>query len=163
MAFYDFFYYIPRKSKNQRNKSGINTNTKTNKTKFNWYLVVAGAEKPSVFAIVALVFSIFFTGMFFSWTFELISLFDNKLRDTIWNAVTLGLGNLPVTVASVCLHMIFPTVVFFYTDKILQYGWIWLGFGFSVVVFLCDKMLIHAVTKSTGVVFPTDESVREER
>lgn len=124
---------------------------------FNGLLVFGKNATPSVLKVVAFVFSTLLAGLLFSWVFQLIALFDNSIKETMKNSVMLGLANLPVTFVAICLNLIFPLGLVFFTTKFLQFGWVWLGFGFSIVAFVCTKLLRHAIQQSTGVLFEVED------
>lgn len=124
---------------------------------FNGILVFGKGAAPTVLKVVALVFSVFLSSMLFSWTFQLIALFDNSIKEILKNSVLLGLANLPTTILVMVLNLIFPLALVFFTTKFLQFGWVWLGFGFSVVAFACTKLLRPAITQSTGVLFEEED------
>lgn len=124
---------------------------------FNAVIVVRNRGNSTVLQILALVFSVFLSGMLFSWTFQLVALFDNKTKDILKNSVLLGFAHLPVTLALIALNLIFPVALVFFTSKFLQFGWIWFGFWFSTVAFMSSCLMKKAISKSTGVIFMTEE------
>lgn len=73
--------------------------------------------------------------------FPLMSLFGNSFKNTMTNAVILGLGYLPRTVLAAALNILPFVLWFFNYYRFLQFGFAWMTAYFSLAAYLNTRIL----------------------
>ena len=122
---------------------------------FNVWAVIKVRDSSFIYIeYVAVFLTIVISMTLYSWAFQLIALFDCKIKDVLKNSFVLGVGCLPVNAVLVLLNLIFPGMLMLFTNKFLQFGWIWLGIGFSSIAWLCSRLMKKEINKRIGIVFP---------
>ncbi len=105
--------------------------------------VVRGSQETPVVILNTLFYIFGFVYlMIFSYVFPLQSKFENKVKDTFKNALTVGIGNLlPWTVLLMGMNMIPVALLFLPLQLFLYLLPLIVGFLFGTIAFINSKML----------------------
>jgi uncharacterized membrane protein YesL len=76
-----------------------------------------------------------------TWSFQLQCRFENRIKNTLRNALLCSLLYLPRTVVATLLNMTPWLVLYFYTVQFLQFTPVWILIWFSMSAFLNAKVL----------------------
>lgn len=115
----------------------------------------------SGFFMVAAIMVFLVWAIVLSWAFPLLARFENTVKQTLRNALFLGLGYLPHSVVMVFLNVL-PVVIFvFWIDIYLTIGWVWLAFWYSMVAYNISKLLRKPFWKLIGTLDEGEENEEE--
>jgi len=108
-----------------------------------YFNILLSMEMPAlgqVFVVFFIIIAIV-AGFTSVYVFPLIARYENTLKATFKNAFLLAIGRLPFTILLVLLH-VGPVVLMILDPLFFVYGiLIWFFIGFSLVTWLCSKIL----------------------
>ena len=104
-------------------------------------LFLSGAVGTGVGRCVLFVFPFILVSCVISYVFPLQAQFENTVFQTIKNAGLLALSHLPVTVVITAANLVFPVMMYFFTDLFAKTLVAWLLFGFAAVAYFNTALL----------------------
>lgn len=112
------------------------------------FAVVAGDYYYAVHVSVPvnrffLVFSIAMAVVLFSasvWLFPLMARYENTLRGHVKNAFLMAAALLPKTLLALAVQLAFLAPPLFFPDMLIDLGWLWVLFGFSLPMVLTARI-----------------------
>ena len=97
-----------------------------------------------------------------AWVFPLQSRFENKVKDTIKNAILCGLGQFPRSLFMAVLNLLPWAVFLFLTSVFFQMGFIWISVWFGLAAYLNMMVIRKPFFKMAGVEDEPKEAIEED-
>jgi len=94
----------------------------------------------SVFQVVTIMLAVLWA-MVFTWVFPLQSRFENKVKETLRNALLCSLAYLPKTIFATALNLVPWLLLYFATNLFVKIGFIWITLWFALTIYVNWKIL----------------------